>query len=946
MNENNLSENISNQKNWQQENINKRNNLFPIKEDENSIIDSSFSIDYSNLIGKDLFNKQNVNNETVLDQKINKEIKKEGNSQKISSFLQSKEISLIENSLHLSIFDLNKSEKESEYLSVRKFTTSHNIKEYENIRQKVSKNLHTITAYLLERAGNYNEINTNKKVGPLLPLTTLIENAYKYKSEYKVDMNKKYERLKKYICNYRTIFGDGNCYYRAVMFRFIELLILNKKYEYLKLLIIDIYKSFENKEVQERLIFKNVKISPDLIIQIMIIIMELVENNEIIKAHQVFYKALLFSPNFDFSLILYFRFILYDYIKKNEKKLYMENFPVLIGNLLPSIYEKNGVFNFNSFYQNYLLKMFIYAEKIIIYLTPFVLGINLDVVLFDDNEDEILKHFKFVGDDELKIKETIFVINKKGHYENVFNYEDNKNFNDIYKYYRNDIANKFINVDPHLLKIYTKIKNLNNTQVKSNQNNTDNNQNINLLNKNNQINNKNNIDNYNSNNIPLKNNYLNKDNNINNINKINNIIKIDHNLNSKTQIIKLKHNNQNNNNYINKIGQEFPSNQRDQKNNISNGYTPIYQNNNNNIIINNNIKNNNNNNNNNNTNNTNNTNNINNNNINNYNNNINNINNNNYNTNNTNNTNNNINNNIREEDYKYKGKTYNAYNTEINNNYYQNPVIKINNYFSPNNINNQNQKYICNKCLSRYSEINIKLKNMCKICISKEISNQTKYFYIKYLEIMSQNINKPTIEDLNKYFIDKIFIIINNNNFNIHEIINEYIFNYNKTHDQILKDLIAFLKLSICLNCHKDIVNNNNYQFKIPCGCNFCCREHLEDYFKNKIGNKLSYNFRCLCASEYNLNKVFNLCIILYNNNIYNDKGRFTNHLENIFNNVCCKCGYYKPNVYRISVNENSTSNFLHKICIECFKYNDINKIVSCLICNKQHQYITLDFNY
>ena len=105
MNENNLSENISNQKNWQQENINKRNNLFPIKEDENSIIDSSFSIDYSNLIGKDLFSEQNVNNETVLDQKINKEIKKEGNSQKISSFLQSKEISLIENSLHLSIFD-------------------------------------------------------------------------------------------------------------------------------------------------------------------------------------------------------------------------------------------------------------------------------------------------------------------------------------------------------------------------------------------------------------------------------------------------------------------------------------------------------------------------------------------------------------------------------------------------------------------------------------------------------------------------------------------------------------------------------------------------------------------------------------------------------------------------------------------------------------------------
>ena len=502
------SQNNDDNSNRKQSDINNKKNNF-INNEEEDVINSSFSVDFSNVIGVDLFkeereylNRQNTNRETILEKKINKN-KESGNFPQISSFIQTNDITLIENSIHMSILDMDK-EKENEYLTSRQISF-YDKNEFDLIKKKVNKNFHIIANHLINKYNcPYNEININKAIGPLLPLSALIESTFNNNPKYANIMNSKYQRLKKFICNYRTVFGDGNCYYRAVMFRYIELLILNKKTENLKLIIIDMYKSFQSNEVQKRLDIGQRVINQDLLIQIMIIILELLESDRIIEAHQVFYKALITSKDFDLSLILYFRYILYDYIKKNEKKLYLEDFPVLIGNLLPSNYENDGKFDFISFYENYLLKMFIFAEKIIVYLTPFVLGINLDVVLFDDNEDEVLKHFKFVGKDELNINETIFVINKKGHYENVFNYEDNKHFNYIYKYYRNNVNPSFIRIDPNLYNLYCKIINSNDTNKPISQNNN-NAQNNNFLNQNTQSNKGNNI---------LKNNFFpNKENN-------------------------------------------------------------------------------------------------------------------------------------------------------------------------------------------------------------------------------------------------------------------------------------------------------------------------------------------------------------------------------------------------------------------------------------------------
>ena len=111
---------------------------------------------------------------------------------------------------------------------------------------------------------------------------------------------------------------------------------------------------------------------------------------------------------------------MYNYIKENEDKLYLQNFPIKIGNLLPSKYEtEKGEFHINSFYQNYLLKMFMDAEKIIIYLTPFVIGINLDIILFND-ESEIIKKINYEEKPKHSFDDKIFLMNRKNHYELVY----------------------------------------------------------------------------------------------------------------------------------------------------------------------------------------------------------------------------------------------------------------------------------------------------------------------------------------------------------------------------------------------------------------------------------------------------------------------------------------------------------------------------------------------
>lgn len=118
-------------------------------------------------------------------------------------------------------------------------------------------------------------------------------------------------------------------------------------------------------------------------------------------------------------MVLYFRYKLFEYIKINANKVYTKDFSVKIGNLLPAPYETEyGEFLWERFFDEYLLRLNVDAEKIVIYLTPFVLKIDLNIIIYEfDTDSSVLKR-DFPSN--LDNKPDITLLFRKTHYDLVY----------------------------------------------------------------------------------------------------------------------------------------------------------------------------------------------------------------------------------------------------------------------------------------------------------------------------------------------------------------------------------------------------------------------------------------------------------------------------------------------------------------------------------------------
>ncbi len=304
------------------------------------------------------------------------------------------------------------------------------------------QNLKNLEKTILQIHCKLNSILAANNVSPILTIENLFDDIQKTNQLFQIcnsaELVNQYNKLKPIIYRYRRIKGDGNCFYRVVMFRYLEKIILEKNITLLKKIIMEMKQSFDSKEIQERLNIKmDLIFKPDLHLKIMILILKSLEKGKTKEAHELFVKCILTCQKFDYGLILYFRYILYLYIKENENKLFSNDFPIKVGNLLPLAYEsQKGEFYFDKFYKDYLLKMFSEAEKIIIYLTPFVLGINLDIIIFGDNEDKIVKRLSYEeNSSETDKSNAITLLNRNAHYELIYTLEEFNKYPDIFKLY-------------------------------------------------------------------------------------------------------------------------------------------------------------------------------------------------------------------------------------------------------------------------------------------------------------------------------------------------------------------------------------------------------------------------------------------------------------------------------------------------------------------------------
>ena len=299
---------------------------------------------------------------------------------------------------------------------------------------------------------NFKSVDSNNSLGGISPLTYLIESSFAMSTKKAKEINDKYNKLKPYIYNYRTINGDGNCFYRAVMFRYLEILVLNRKVDLLQNVAYDVYNSFNSEELKSRLNIGKINLKPDLTLKLLIIIIDILKKGNVPAAYKLLIRSFSICRKFDYAIIFYFRYILYYYIKKNEEKVYIKSFPIKLGNLLPSQYETSeGKFLYESFYQNYLLKFYTDAEKIVIYLTPFVLGIPLNVIIFEDFEEEILQNFKWEEGEGLNLPDEIYLLNRKNHYEIIYTSKEYEKYKNIYENYENHQKSVILsNIDKYL----------------------------------------------------------------------------------------------------------------------------------------------------------------------------------------------------------------------------------------------------------------------------------------------------------------------------------------------------------------------------------------------------------------------------------------------------------------------------------------------------------------
>ena len=387
----------------------------------------------------------NFINQSLINGEPNKNIRKSLfiNNFKSSLIISKEEMNELINNLKYNGFikTNNNISNENSFLQSSKI----NIKNFDSYIKKFTYNdALQFANSILELEYNLNESNINMAIHPLIKIYIMIEESFNNDKKQKKKMEEKNKLLKDYKY-YRKIKGDGNCFYRAIIFKYLELIIFNKEIDLLKNIILDVDKCFKNDKIKQKLNIGTLDaINPILVKKILISIYFFLTQNDIKNAYKLFYKSINMSKRFDMGLVLYFRYTIFQYIEENQNKLYTENFPIQIGNLLPGEYETDdGKFLFNTFYDNYLLKLFNDAEKIVIYLTPFIFPIQLNIILYEDNSNNFIQ--EYCSPQNINCKNIINVIYNKEHFELLYSNKEYVNFKEyLFEYVNNDKSSKFL----------------------------------------------------------------------------------------------------------------------------------------------------------------------------------------------------------------------------------------------------------------------------------------------------------------------------------------------------------------------------------------------------------------------------------------------------------------------------------------------------------------------
>ena len=290
----------------------------------------------------------------------------------------------------------------------------------------------------------YNLLKNQYSIGSLSSLNYMVDTTF-YNEE--IDEKKRINdltELSPYMYKFRSILGDGDCFYRSLIFYILENIILTNNIMQMKELLILYYKKInkKNKLITKKDYLKILnQMNIDVVTAILFLIIENQIENNILKAYTILLKAFLFCSEFDFNIIFFGRYLIYEYISENENKIYSKEYQVEVGCLLPDNYvidkgNKND-YLFEDFYALYLLKPKTFAEKIVLYVAPFVFNINMNILIYEygiNGDKSIVQEKKFLNENAGKnnFQPEINLLFRKMHYDIYYKldyYEDyQKNF--------------------------------------------------------------------------------------------------------------------------------------------------------------------------------------------------------------------------------------------------------------------------------------------------------------------------------------------------------------------------------------------------------------------------------------------------------------------------------------------------------------------------------------
>ena len=389
---------------------------------------------------------------------LKSQIKKSSNAMTSSDFSLEKE--LAQTKLNININEIN---DENKYLKKRHWDSLDDnkilfleqkaeeifkvldTKRVENLKQQINRcNLDNFYK-------NFRPKCNDKAIGSISSLDFLVETTFNCSPNHYDIMIEDREKLNNYIYKFRSVLGDGDCFYRGFIFSFLENIILTNNIMLMKELLILYHEKINPKNdlVKDKdylLILHQMNI--EIVTVILYILINQMES-DIEKAYKSLLKVFLYCPDFDFGIIYFTRYLIYEFITANEDKIYSREFQLEVGCLLPEDYiidkgDKND-YLFEDYFSLQLMQTKTFAEKIVLYIAPFVFNTNMNILIYDfgiNGASSSIQEKLFLSDNDTSSQIQINLIFRKSHYDIYYKinyYEEFKSYFNILKNIKEDI---------------------------------------------------------------------------------------------------------------------------------------------------------------------------------------------------------------------------------------------------------------------------------------------------------------------------------------------------------------------------------------------------------------------------------------------------------------------------------------------------------------------------